>query len=177
MRNLRAIQPWKYYLLLAFVPWVGLLARGGEEAPDFRLNIPKLALTVGRVGIADHLSRPTRYGIELRLRGYTVLEIIPTFGYAQAESGANFLYTELRHDFWVTDRWIVVPSLGLGLFNGSKEIRLGSPLDFRSGLEIAYRIYEQYRFGVAVYHTSNGGISNYNPGTEELVAVFSIPLT
>ena len=71
---------------------------------------------------------------------------------------------------------MLIPSFGVGLFDDSEEVQLGNKLEFRSGIEIAYEFRNKVRAGVAIFHLSNGGISNQNPGTEALVFSVCIPL-
>lgn len=161
-------------LMLFSFFWGGCTAQVIPQA-----NVPMLNLTVGEVGevgIAGSTANAHQYGIEYRSRSFSQWKIIPAFGYARAENSADFLYIDLRRDFWLTDRWIAIPSFGLGAFDDSEEIQLGGKLEFRVGIEIAYRFHRQYRVGVAIFHFSNAGLSDSNPGTEALVLSLSIPL-
>lgn len=135
-----------------------------------------LNLTVGQAGIFDSGDPPLRYGIEYRGRSFSRWRLIPAVGAAIADNGASFVYTDLRHDFWLDDRWVVIPSFGVGAFDDGENLDLGHTIEFRSGLEVAYRFHGEYRVGVALFHLSNGGISDQNPGTEGLVASLCIPL-
>ncbi|MGE0113602.1 MAG: acyloxyacyl hydrolase [Steroidobacteraceae bacterium] len=143
---------------------------------DAHYKGPMLNITVGRAQIFDNGDQPIRYGIEYRGRAYSRWNIIPAIGLAIAQSGASFVYTDLCHDFWLNNRWAVIPSFGIGVFDVSEKLRLGNSIEFRSGLETAYRFHGDYRVGIALFHLSNGGLSNENPGTEVLVVSLCIPL-
>ena len=54
---------------------------------------------------------------------------------------------------------------------------LGNELEFRSGLELQYRLGNGARFGVGFFHLSNAGISESNPGTEALVFSIGLPVS
>jgi len=138
--------------------------------------VPMLNLTVGQAGIFDTGDPPLRYGIEYRARSFSRWRLIPAIGAAFADNGASFVYTDLRHDFWFDDRWVLIPSFGVGIFDDGGELDLGHTVEFRSGLEVAYRFRAEFRIGVALFHLSNGGISERNPGTEVLVVSLCIPL-
>tara|TARA_R110001583_G_C5603243_1_gene404677 strand:- start:597 stop:1277 length:681 start_codon:yes stop_codon:yes gene_type:complete len=157
-------------LLVLFSP----SANASDATPP--ADVAMLNFTLGKVGIADNIDTPLRYGIEYRMRALSTWKVIPAFGFAHAESSASFLYTDLRHDFWLTDRWVAIPSFGVGAFDDGDDIQLGKELEFRSGIEIAYRFHKQYRIGIALFHLSNGGLGRKNPGTESLVMSLSIPL-
>ena len=130
---------------------------------------------VGRIGILDN-DNETRFGLEYRFVPITVLDIVPSIGGIIGSDGAKYVYVEARHDFYLTDSWILIPSFGPGLFFGHDKIELGNRVEFRSGLELAYGFQNNYRVGVAIYHLSNGGISSINPGTESIIMSLSIPI-
>jgi lipid A 3-O-deacylase len=102
--------------------------------------------------------------------------LIPAVGAAISNNGAGFVYTDLRHDFYLSRRWILIPSFGVGIFNDSSEIELGNNVEFRSGVELAYQFRSKLRVGIAISHLSNGGISSENIGTGSLVVSVCIPM-
>ena len=53
---------------------------------------------------------------------------------------------------------------------------LGSWWEFRSGAELAWRFEDMSRLGVAVHHTSNGGLTKRNPGEQSVLLMYSVPL-
>ena len=138
-----------------------------------------LNITAGQVGILDDLDGPQRYGLEYRFKSFSGpwgFRLIPAVGAAVSNNGAGFVYTDLRHDFYLSRRWILIPSFGVGIFNDSSEIELGNDIEFRSGIELAYQFRNKIRAGIAIFHLSNGGISSENPGTEALVLSICIPM-
>lgn len=153
---------------LVLSAWVS--AAETEDSP------PLINLTFGQVGIERHVENPWRYGIEYRLRPFGEYRLVPSLGFAWVENGANYLYGELRRDFAFPSGVLLTPSFGLGAFDGSSEFRLGKTLEFRTGIEIAYRFPGRYRLGLALFHMSNGGLGKENPGAEALVLSFSAPI-
>ena len=146
-----------------------------EEREEYAM----VNLTAGQVGILDDIDGPQRYGLEYRFKSFAGpwgFRLIPAIGAATSSNGAKFIYSDLRHDFYLNDRWILIPSFGVGSFDDSEEIQLGNELEFRSGIEIAYQFRNKVRAGVALFHLSNGGISSQNPGTESLVFSVCIPI-
>lgn len=160
-------------LIISFIA-VQLSAYAEEHEEYEMINI-----TAGQVGILDDLDGPQRYGLEYRFTSFSGpwgFRLIPAIGVAAANNGARFLYTDLRHDFYLNDNWLLIPSFGAGVFKNSDEINLGNNLEFRSGLEIAYQFQNKMRAGIAIFLLSNGGISSRNPGTETLVFSVCIPV-
>ena len=146
-----------------------------EEREEYEM----INITAGQVGILDDQDGPQRYGLEYRFTSFSGpwgFRLIPAIGAAAANNGAGFIYSDLRHDFYLNDKWILIPSFGAGIFKDSEEIQLGNNLEFRSGLEIAYQFKNKMRAGIAIFHLSNGGISSSNPGTEALVFSVCIPV-
>jgi len=138
-----------------------------------------LNITAGQVGILDDKTGSQRYGLEYRFKSFAGpggFRLIPAIGAAVANNDAHFIYSDLRHDFYMSQQWLLIPSFGLGIFKDGNDINLGNDLEFRSGLEIAYQFHNNYRAGIAIFHLSNGGISSQNPGTEALVFSVCIPV-
>jgi hypothetical protein len=136
-------------------------------------------ITAGQVGILDDTKATQRYGLEYRFKSFSGpfgFRLIPAVGAAIANDSAHFIYADIRHDFYLSRRWILIPSFGLGIFKDSSKINLGNNLEFRSGVELAYQFKNKVRAGVAIFHLSNGGISSQNPGTEALVFSICIPV-
>lgn len=157
--------------LLLLVPFSPVAAEPAGSAEGYH----RIALSAGELGLADKLRYPGRYGIEYQARPYTSWKLIPAIGFAWAESGANLTYAAVRRDFWLTDRWSITPTTGLGAFQESEELKLGSELEFRSGIEAAYNFRNHYRLGLGFFHVSNAGIGERNPGSESLIAFFAVP--
>ena len=144
--------------------------------PPLRPSVPMVNLTAGYVGILDNAGSPLRLGAEYRFQAMGRWRLIPAVGFAAAENGASFFYSDVRYDYWLNDRWVLIPSFGAGLFKSADRLDLGSRLEFRSGIELAWRFHGEYRIGAALFHLSNAGIAGRNPGTEALVVSLCIPV-
>lgn len=137
-----------------------------------------LSLNSGLVGIDpdDNLDEPGRFGIEYRHTPLSKWKVRPALGYARAENDAQYTYVDLKRNFWLTDRWAVTPSTGVGYFDESEEIELGHEVEFRLAIETSYRVYKNLRVGVALDHLSNSSLSERNPGIESFIFSVLIPL-
>lgn len=160
----------------AFSLIVALAGAPAYADPPPRPTVPMVNLTAGYVGVGDNADKPLRLGVEYRFRAMGKWNLIPAIGVAAAENGASFVYGDVRYDYWLNDRWALIPSFGAGLFNKGEGLDLGSRLEFRSGIEIAHRFYGEYRIGLALFHLSNAGTAGKNPGTEALVLSLCIPV-
>lgn len=154
---------------------LGLTASASAQAesrePGYMFN-----LNVGQIGIDRSLDSRWRYGAELRFKPMYRYKLVPSVGFAVSDFGANFIYADVKKEFFLNPHWYLTPSFGAGLFNETDEFRLGQSLEFRSGLEGGYRFNNGYRLGVAIFHLSNGGLADENPGTEALVLSLTMPL-
>lgn len=94
-----------------------------------------------------------------------------------ATSGHYFAGAGILWDVFFGRRVVVTPSFAPHFYaGGNKKLDLDYPLEFRSQLEVAYRMDNRSRIGLAVSHYSNASLGDKNPGTETLSLYYSIPL-
>jgi hypothetical protein len=153
-----------------------LLAASAAGAAEPVTPATLLHLSAGRIGIDRSTDQPQHYGAEFRFQSRAWRTLVPAVGFGFARNGAKFVYLELKKDFLLGSRWYLTPSFGVGAFDASRVLDLGQTLEFRSGLEGGYRFANHYRLGLAIYHLSNGGLADENPGTEVLALSLSVPL-
>jgi lipid A 3-O-deacylase len=68
------------------------------------------------------------------------------------------------------------PQMAMGGYHDGDSSDLGGVFEFRLSLDIAYRFDNGHRLGVRGAHISNGGANEQNPGEEELLLTYSVPL-
>jgi hypothetical protein len=109
----------------------------------------------------EYRFRPWRFGIG------------PVLGAATTTDGGMYLRAGLGRDFALGERWNANVSLaGTGYQPGNGK-KLGRGFEFRSALDLSYRIQPGVRLGLAVAHLSNAGISETNPGVETLTVTLA----
>ena len=135
---------------------------------------PMWSVSAGKLGVFDDIGDPFELGIAYRFRPVGKWSLLPAVGATAHDNGACFVYSELRREFWLVESWLLVP--GVGLFEDGKKLDLGHTVEFRSGLEVGRRLGIGWRVGVALFHLSNGGIGDRNPGAEAPVFSISIPV-
>lgn len=126
------------------------------------------------VGSFDALNatRSAEAGFEVRFAP-RAFRLKPVVGVTVNSDQGGYVLAGLRRDFDAGGRWIVTPHFGVTLFDEGDGKDLGHVVEFRSGLELAYRLNERSRLGVSFYHLSNSGLDETNPGSESLVLVYS----
>lgn len=115
-------------------------------------------------------------GIELRFGRFELFELEnfrPIAGVAGTPDRNVWVYAGLCYDFELNERWVLVPSFAVSLYEEARGFDLGGVIEFRSGLEIDYRLPDGSRLGLIFYHLSNSRIYRLNPGSESLALVWS----
>ena len=144
----------------------GAVADGGE--PSF---------VAFHAGVYDINDDQTAGQVNIEYRSNWNDWVVKPFGGVMATTDtALYGYAGFLFDFKLSDRVVVTPNIAVGLYTDGDGKDLGSAIEFRSGVELAYRFDSRARLGVAVHHISNASISSDNPGTETLTLVYSMPL-
>jgi hypothetical protein len=109
---------------------------------------------------------------------YTTVEISsgirPLLGGLSSTEGDVFLFGGLRGDLRLGERWGLSPVLTCGHYNRGGGIDLGGEFAFREGLEFSYRTSERTHLALGLYHISNAGIYDRNPGRESILFSYTI---
>ena len=93
---------------------------------------------------------------------------------ANSDMGGD-AYAGVAVDLFFGNRWVATPSFAPSLYGRGSSKDLGQVLEFRSSLSVAYRFDDRSRLGLEFYHLSNAGMDKHNPGTEVLLAKYSVP--
>ena len=105
-----------------------------------------------------------------------VWPISPFVGVSGTSDGAFYGYGGFGVDINLTPNLVLTPNAAAGYFWRGSGTNLGSWMEFRTGAELAWRLANQARIGVAVHHTSNAGLTKRNPGAQSIALIYSIPL-
>lgn len=99
----------------------------------------------------------------------------PFVGVTATTDAATYGYAGVGIDVFFGRRWVATPNFAVGIYGNGDGKDLGHAIEFRSGLEVAYRFDNYSRLGLSFTHISNAGLDQRNPGVESLVLVYSIP--
>ncbi len=104
--------------------------------------------------------------------------IKPLLGFLGTDENAYYGYFGLSSDlYFLPCKCIVLsPSLAAGIYEDGDQIRLGHTIEFRSGGDLSYRFKNNVRIGVGVFHISNAGLGYRNPGSEQIIFKYHIPI-
>ena len=104
------------------------------------------------------------------------LEFLPLVGVMTNINRGGYLYAGLNFDFTFFNHLLFSPGLAAGYYWPGSGKNLGFPLEFRSGVELAWQFCDYRRLGVHFYHLSNASLGKHNPGEESLVLYYDIPI-
>ena len=151
---------------------LGLLEAGevGDDDPSF--------VSVG-VGSYD-FNRKKEKGTEIRLEYRSKEKFFvfkPFTAAALTTTSQGFIGAGVLIDLYFGRRFVATPSFAPHYYwGGNKKLDLGHKLEFRSQLELSYRLDNRSRIGLALSHYSNASLGDTNPGTETATVYFSIPI-
>lgn len=113
--------------------------------------------------------------VELRFNK-EFLRIRPFIGVEGTTDSAAYLYGGGMVDVRFGDHFILSPNAAIGAYFDGDGRKMGSNLEFRTGVEAAWEFDNRMRVGAAFHHISNAGIGDVNPGVETVTVNLSIPL-
>ena len=155
----------------------------GDAAAQITFGSPgepsKLALGGGAFDITPSKSNAGGTAGEVRAEyrlGGLAWPITPFIGASGTSDGAFYGYGGFGVDINLTPTLVLTPNVAAGYFARGGGTNLGSWMEFRSGAELAWRLPDLTRIGVAVHHTSNAGLTKRNPGAQSIALIYSIPL-
>jgi hypothetical protein len=128
-------------------------------------------------GVSNFNKSEKRFELGLEFRTpIQVWGLAVAVGLSVNDDKSAWIFGGLRRDFSLGGSWILTPAFAMALYEEGDGKDLGGPLEFRSALEIGYEWASRKRLAVAIYHLSNAGIYNHNPGMNSLILTYSFPL-
>lgn len=134
-----------------------------------------LTVTAGRFDANRRKEPAAELGLQLRPtlgRG----TVRPILGGMATRDGAILGHLGAALELDLGPRLVAGASIAPGYYHRGNGKELGSRLEFRSGIELAWRMRRGARVGVELYHLSNAGLGERNPGEETLAFSLSIPV-
>ena len=123
-----------------------------------------------------HRNRMGAAGAEFRF-GRKLFHIGPAAGVLADLYGGGMVYAGLYGDIPLGPI-VLTPLGGFGAWwrGGSRDEDLGSGFEFRVSLEVAYQFADRGRLGLRFGHISNADTSRTNPGENDLMLTYALPL-
>ena len=99
----------------------------------------------------------------------------PFYGIEVTSDNAGYVLGGIYIEERVNSNIFFTPNIGVGLYDEGDGKKLGSSIEFRSGLELSYELENERRIGISISHISNASIGDKNPGTEIISISYQIP--
>jgi lipid A 3-O-deacylase len=141
-----------------------------------------LSVATGVFNILKEKNRTVEFDLEYKVHlkwlksPNRYLEFRPLLGVMATVRGSIYIYAGLNFDLLFCDHILFAPGFAAGYYAKGNGKDLGFPLEFRSGVELAWQFSDCRRLGLHFYHLSNASIGHKNPGEESLVIYYDIPL-
>lgn len=153
-------------LLCAFTP----AAHASETAPS-----PMIKLAAGYFDVFDDYDAAV-FRVDLRGNQQWFGHVDPFATLSVNSEGGVYGGVGLTGDLHLAPRWVLTPSFAAGLYGRGDSKDLGGPIEFRSGIEVAYKFQNDTRLGVELAHTSNAHVYDSNPGMETVMLTYALPV-
>ncbi len=72
-------------------------------------------------------------------------------------------------------KMMFTPSIGFGYYDDGSGKNLGNDLQFRTTLELSYKLKNENRIGISIGHISNANLGDKNPGAEIISLTYQVP--
>jgi lipid A 3-O-deacylase len=163
---------------------VGEGARAQSSGDDLMLGPVRLAgdgpsyldLGAGAFDLQGHPETGTLAEGKVEFRyGKKLFYIGPAIGLLANTKGGVFGYAGFYADF-ALGPFVLTPLAAVGGYHQGGSEDLGEVFQFRTGGTVSYQFDNQSRLGVQFAHISNAGLSSHNPGENELLLTYAIPL-
>ena len=140
-----------------------LLTCVGARAED----IPIVSVATGQLGMRKEI--PHALAIDVQVTAPWQWSLIrPIAGVLTSSKGGAYAYSGIAVEIPLTAALQIKPSFAPGLVLATADRDLGSPIEFRSSMEVSLAPVESMRVGIAFSHISNAGLGYRNPGVEIL---------
>jgi len=153
---------------------VGFLGLGGSGAAGAE-EMAHLRPAAGVFEFNLHTASAAELGLQYRI-GRNTGPIHPLLGAMATVDGAFFVYGGFGIDIPIGRRFVFRPSLAPGIYHQGQAKDLGTAMQFRTGVEVAWRLAGGWRVGVELDHISNSGYADTNRGAESLMVTVAVPV-
>ena len=135
----------------------------------------ELNLFTGLFDFSDQNQKGQIFGIQHQnddlFRNSFLGKLSPITGGWITGNNSVYLYTGAQAEYdlgFLT----ITPSFGPGLYNAGDAKDLGSPLEFKTEVQMSLNLSDSTEFGMSYNHISNAGLGDKNPGANSYMVNF-----
>ena len=154
-------------------------AQSPEENGDLQETHADRYLLGLSAGVIDFTRRheTVEVGADIHFRPVAFFQIRPQAGLGITADNTYFVFAGARREFRLKKApWLFDVSFGVTYYEKGDGKELGQELEFRSGLDFLRQLRGGGRIGLGVYHLSNAGFSEVNPGTNSVLLRWVVPV-
>ena len=144
----------------------------------FHLNLSANSFSIfGGSYDYDDNNTSTLYGLNYHLSENTfsvlnVIDLNPVIGGFVTAKSATMFYSGFETNIGQESIYLNLSS-SAGIYSNGDGKDLGNALQFKSEVNIFYRLSKSSRVGLGSHHISNAGLSSVNPGTNNFYLIFN----
>jgi hypothetical protein len=147
-----------------------LLAAFGASAE----GVTSFAISTGQLGMRKEI--PHAVGIDVQVRPPWHWYVVrPVAGVLTSSNGGAYVYSGIAFELPLPAGFQLTPGFAPGVVIASGGRDLGSPIEFRSSIELSFAPVDRVRLGIGFSHISNARLADHNPGVELLTFGIAIP--
>ncbi|MGP1394138.1 MAG: acyloxyacyl hydrolase [Inquilinaceae bacterium] len=152
----------------------GVIVATGSDAASAQ-DQGRIKIGVGYYDILQQDEEAAAFNLEWRpgVRYFGFLS--PHVGGIVATNGAAYGYAGFGAEWVIDDQFVILPFADVGLYAEGDGVDLGHVVEFRTGLELAYRFEDGSEIGISGMHLSNADLDDTNPGTEIVLVHYAVP--
>jgi len=156
---------------------LGVVPRArAEEASSLPPPRPALGVLAGLFEVTDNTYREGELGVRYR-PGLRFSDFVPMVGGMVTTAGAFHLYAGVALEIEASPHLLLRLGVAPGYYDrGASGKDLGLALEFRSSLEVAWRLRSGWQVGLELCHVSNANIGSINPGAGSVLLAVTLPL-
>ena len=103
-------------------------------------------------------------------------DVRPAIGFFVSDDESAYGYVGGYWEFDIAENWTFSPYGGIGFYKQGDGKALGQSFEFLTGIETAYQLNSGAQIGAKLYHLSNAGTGDFNPGAEILAVHYAHPV-
>ena len=138
-------------------------------------NNTEFNVFTGMFDFSDDGKRATLFGIqhqnESLLRDSFLGTISPVTGLMFTADNAGYIYTGVQAEYKI-GKINLIPSFTPGLYSEGDGKDLGSPIEFKSEVQLSFDLFQNSELGFSYNHISNASIGDKNPGANSYMFNF-----
>ena len=144
----------------------------------FQLNLSANSFSIfGGSYDYDDDNTSTLYGLNYHLSDnsfsvFNLIDLNPVIGGFVTAKSATMLYSGFETNIGQDSLYLNLSS-SAGIYSNGDGKDLGNSLQFKSEVNLFYRLGELSRVGLGSHHISNAGLSSVNPGTNNFYLIFN----